>query len=419
MNPHQLFRSAVFKNQHAKWLGDVVLVRPVSFAMLTAGAAICALVLVLFFVFGSYTKRITVVGQIVPEGGLIKIHSLQRGIVMKKYVTEGQTVTEGQVLFVLSSERRSSGAGQTQSLISEKIIENQESLKDELSKTEILQRELRSSTRRQMEALENELQKIGAQISGQARRLTLAEEDLERTRQLLSMNYISKDQVAKKQAEVLEQTSRLQALERDRMAISRELSVRRDELISSPLKDANQAKQLMRAIANTDLELAENEAKRSTVITAPENGKVTAVAVEKGYIVEPDRSMLSLVPEHAQLMAELFIPSRAIGFVKVGAPVLLRYQAFPYQKFGHGKGIVQSISASALPMGELSLLGMASDVTEPMYKVTVKLASSTVQAYGQPQPLRPGMQLEADIMQDSRRIFEWVLEPLYSISAKL
>jgi membrane fusion protein len=54
-----------------------------------------------------------------------------------------------------------------------------------------------------------------------------------------------------------------------------------------------------------------------------------------------------------------------------------------------------------------------------MYKVTVKLASSTVQAYGQPQPLRPGMQLEADIMQDSRRIFEWVLEPLYSISAKL
>jgi len=419
MNPHQLFRSAVFKNQHAKWLGDVILVRPVSFAMLTGGAAICALVLVLFFVFGSYTKRITVAGQIVPEGGLIKIHSLQRGIVMKKYVTEGQTVTEGQVLFVLSSERQSSGAGQTQLRISEKIIENQESLKDELSKTETLQRELRSSTRRQMDALESELQKIGAQISGQARRLTLAEEDLERTRQLLSMNYISKDQVAKKQAEVLEQTSRLQALERDRMAISRELSVRRDELISSPLKDANQAKQLMRAIANTDLELTENEAKRSTVITAPENGKVTAVAVEKGYIVEPDRSMLSLVPEHAQLMAELFIPSRAIGFVKVGAPVLLRYQAFPYQKFGHGKGIVQSISGSALPMGELSLLGMASGVTEPMYKVTVKLASSTVQAYGQPQPLRPGMQLEADIMQDSRRIFEWVLEPLYSISAKL
>ena len=52
----------------------------------------------------------------------------------------------------------------------------------------------------------------------------------------------------------------------------------------------------------------------------------------------PASALASLVPAGAQLQAHLYAPSSAVGFVRAEQPVLLRYQAFPYQKFGHQHG---------------------------------------------------------------------------------
>ena len=42
-----------------------------------------------------------------------------------------------------------------------------------------------------------------------------------------------------------------------------------------------------------------------------------------------------------------------------------------------------------------------------------------VQAYGQPQPLAAGMQLEADVLLDRRRLIEWIFEPLLSVTGRV
>ena len=56
---------------------------------------------------------------------------------------------------------------------------------------------------------------------------------------------------------------------------------------------------------------------------------------------------------------------------------------------------------------------------EPLYRITVDLSAQTIMAYGEARPLQIGMQLEADIMQERRKLYEWVLEPLISITGKL
>lgn len=95
--------------------------------------------------------------------------------------------------------------------------------------------------------------------------------------------------------------------------------------------------------------------------------------------------------------------------------MLLRYQAFPYQKFGHQLGEVTQISRSALSSSELNaLVGRSSD-RESLYRVTVKLMRQKLTAYGRPEPLKPGMLLEADILGERRRLIEWIFEPLYSL----
>ena len=114
------------------------------------------------------------------------------------------------------------------------------------------------------------------------------------------------------------------------------------------------------------------------------------------------------------------MPSSAIGFIRPGQPVLLRYQAFPYQKFGHYQGEVASVARSALTQDELARRssGRSTDqhADQPVYPVTVRLQSQTATAYGQPIALQPGMQLEADILIERRRLIEWVLEPLFTVT---
>ena len=129
------------------------------------------------------------------------------------------------------------------------------------------------------------------------------------------------------------------------------------------------------------------------------------------------------MPAGATLEAHLYSPSRAVGFLRPGQHVLLRYEAYPYQKFGHYEGVVASISRSAVNPGELppqvvAVGGMTGSATEPVYLITVQLARQTVTAYGRQVDLQPGMRLEADIALETRRLYEWVLDPLYTVTGK-
>ena len=63
---------------------------------------------------------------------------------------------------------------------------------------------------------------------------------------------------------------------------------------------------------------------------------------------------MTLVPAGALLEARLYGPSRAIGFVRPGQRVLLRYDAYPHQKFGHYAGTVTAVSRATVSPGELA-----------------------------------------------------------------
>ena len=136
--------------------------------------------------------------------------------------------------------------------------------------------------------------------------------------------------------------------------------------------------------------------------------------------VDGARPLMNLVPHDAVLEARLYAPSRTIGFVRKGDKVQLRYQSYPYQKFGQYQGVVESVSNTSVASSEL--IGFAipdTPVGEPVFSITVRLTQQTVTAYGQQLPLQAGMRLDADILQETRRLYEWMLEPLYSVTGKM
>jgi membrane fusion protein len=132
MNNSPLFRKAALNAHRVKWVGEIVLARPISFTFLSAAAVGMGLLIVGFVLAGSYTKRTSVSGQLAPDLGVLKIYAPQSGTVLEKRVREGQLVKRGELLYLVSSERQSSTEGGIQATISRQVRLRQQSLRDEL-----------------------------------------------------------------------------------------------------------------------------------------------------------------------------------------------------------------------------------------------------------------------------------------------
>jgi membrane fusion protein len=224
-------------------------------------------------------------------------------------------------------------------------------------------------------------------------------------------------QLQDKQADLLDQQQRLADLDRAQGATQRDLDAARAALRELPLQAARELQAGQRDIAMLEQDLAENDARRRVLVRAPQDGTVTAITAEPGQPAALNQALASLLPAGSALEAELYAPSRAAGFVKPGMPVLLRYQAYPYQKFGQAHGRVREVSASAMRPDELAQA--SGPAAEPMYRVRVALERQAVTAYGAERPLMSGATLDATVLLERRRLYEWVLEPLYTISGRI
>lgn len=416
----RLFRDEALAAQRTQLLGTIVLTPRVSTLWLSLAAAALALAVVLFMALGSYTRRVTVSGQLLPATGLIRVHTPQAGVVLDKRVSDGQAVAKGDLLYVLSSDRSGEGARELQADIARQVGVRKGSLEQEIERSRQARDEELAGLQRRTDALRAEAGTIDAQIEQQKARVAIAEDTRRRYQGLADQDFIAREALLQKEIDLSEQRSRLRGLERDALVAQRELGEVQQELAATRLRHGSQVAQLEREVSSANQQLTEVEARRRVLITAPEAGRATLVVAEVGQSVEPNQALATLVPAGGELKARLYAPSSAIGFVRPGDKVLLRYQAFPYQKFGQQEGVVETVSTSALGPAERASLPVSGAVpAEPVFAIQVKLAASTLPANGELRPLQAGMQLEADILQERRRLYEWMLEPLLSVTRRI
>lgn len=412
-----LFRPAALDARRTSTIGEIVLTQPVSFVALTLVAIIAGSVIAGYFVWGDYTQHTTLTGQLIPDPGLVRVHAGQYGTVIEKRVGEGDSIDMGEVLYVISSERRSSALGATHARLGIETRTKLESLEAQIEKLHVLERTDRESLERMLDALTSERRQLRELRRDRSERVELAEQAVARYRRLRGQGFASEEHVVAKRESLLEQRSALQQLERESSSVARQLVDLRSQLSGLALKYANQRAELERAIAGARQELTRNEAERRITVTAPAAGVATAVQGDVGQFVDANSALVSIVPHGAELRAKLYAPSRAVGFMNVSDAVRVRYAAYAYQKFGHYEGTVAAISRAALPVTDGG--AEADAASEPMYEVTVELESQTVTAYGEQRLLKAGMTVEADVLQETRRLYEWVLEPLYTLHGKI
>ncbi len=412
-----LFRAEAQASQQQAWLGSVQLHRPATLRWLSL-LALGGVVAVGAFLFSTeYTRKARVNGLLVPERGVMRLSVPQSATVVARPVQDGQQVREGDVLFVLSLD----SANPTGDSLSRTLKDREQSL----GAAQVQQRELAQSQAASLKAriatLESTLRQADTELQLHAQREALAQQSLGRLESLAKDQFVSSAQVQAKREELLGLQAQRQALSRERENLQREALGLQAELQAIPLKAQVQQGELARDIAALQAQGVEHEARRRLVLRAPSDGQMSTVLAEPGQVVQAGTQLAALLPARTPLQAHLYAPSSAVGFLRPHQAVLLRYQAFPYQKFGQQAGEVLQVSRTPLQAAELAQLGLPAAMAqgEPMYRITVQLQRQSVEAYGQDQTLSPGMLLEADVLLERRRLIEWIFEPLLSLARRV
>lgn len=416
----QLFREEVIDFVNNKQFGEVVLHQPKIDTIITLICFAFGLSVIFFIFFFSTSRKAQVVGVLLPTDGVVRVITTQSGIVLKKLVADGQLVRKGEVLFVLSNEKNSSTLKNVQNRISQLMQGRKESFDSNSNQViELSKRKIAASQSRRL-MIAQEIQTLEEQIRLQSKNVEISLENLDRSVDLQEKHYISAAQVREKQSESFGQKQRLLELRRMHGNLKRELLAIETEIVDISIQSKIDTESIRRNLLSLEQEFAENEIKREFSIVASEDGVVTALIADVGQNIELNQPVATILPSSGKLGAEIYVPSRSMGFLKPGLKVWLRYQAYPYQKFGQYSAKVAEISSMSLRPEDINkqwYLGIAN--SEPVYRIRLNLEHESVETYGAKVSLRSGMTFDASIQLDRRYLYEWILEPIYSLSGRV
>ncbi len=410
-----LFRKEALAAHANQWLGGISLAQPLRLWLLALSCALAAAAVLAFLLFGQYTRRSHVTGQLVPSAGLITVMAPTTGVVSRLMPQEGDRVDRDAPMLTIAVPRSLASGGDAMLAMGAQFDNRRQSIERERQSRDTLFAAQSDGIENQLAAARRELSQIEAEVTTRKEQVRIATGLLQRYQHLSEERFVSEMQVKRQQQALLEQVGSQQALERQAGSVRRNIAQLQQTLHELPAQRQVQAAGADRDLAVLEQERVQADANSELLIKAPAAGLIANRSISVGQAVQVGQPLLTLLPAGATLQAQLLVPSRAIGFIAPGDTVLLRYQAFPYQKFGHHRGKVVRISRSALSAGEVSALGGSDQANEPLYRVLVALDSQMITAYGKPEPLRPGMLVDADILGEQRKLYEWVLEPLYSV----
>lgn len=355
-------------------------------------------------------------GYLEPAGGVARVRAPRQAIVEAVHVKDGQLVQRGDLLVTLQSGQSTVTGATAETEISRQLHAQRQDIETQLAREQDWRRNEDRRLNARIDDLAHDLDLLERNIATQQEQMALAQRQAERIRGLVERGTISLDELQRREIAALTQKLAVQTSERELSAKRAELVQARIALEQLPMLASERQRALRESLANAQQRLIELEARRSVVVRAPTTGRVAAVPALAGSAVDNGGLIATIVPDDAELRARLFVPTRSIGKVHAGQSVSLRYDAFPYQKYGSFKGRVVEVSSSVLLPQEIEKVAPVR-VTESAYVLDVVLERRTVPAGGSGQvQLRPDMTLTAMIEIDRRPLLAWIGDSLFGVS---
>ncbi|MBO9492305.1 HlyD family efflux transporter periplasmic adaptor subunit [Endozoicomonas sp. G2_1] len=411
-----LFRQEAISHQQERLTGAIVLAQPLSLKLVVILLSLIAASIIIFLFTAEYSRKETVRGFLQPNKGIIKSFARQGGMVEQLWVTEGQQVEQGQALASIIIPQTNQHGIELSTQLNVELNQQIALLSDEVNQHKLLrQQEALTLTERQ-QALQQEQQALKQQLELANDKLALLNKQHSQLHQLNNQGYVSTIEAERQQQALLD-------AKQEQQNISRLLLQQKNQLAQIKLSQQNLPQQyalrinnLKRQQADLKRQLAQINNNYRYTLTASHSGTITSIQVVAGETVSQNRPLLQILPLGAELVAELLLPTRSAGFVKQGDIAKLRFDAFPYQRFGFINSDITRIDQALIHPNE-ALLPIA--LQEPVYRLQAQLNQQSINAYGKHFELKSGMLFEADIILEKRSLIAWLFEPILSLKGRI
>jgi len=402
-----LFRKEAIEEDNKKsdtW-GGVLLIQPVSNSILVYVIAFFILITIIFLINGSYSKKETVQGFLVPNKGVSKIYSEIAGVINENFIHEGAMVEKGEVMFTIDTGTYvNSGHSFITGLINSKnkMIELSENKIQQQNQSFELGQEQQQTNldllQKRIDIAENQLESM------EARKLIITT----KLSKMQSSKFSSSLEIENQKLDLLNETINIMSLKREMMKLTNLLIDQKADIVNKPILNKLAVTDLKQEIIDLETKILELNSRKELSIVSPSQGIVTALQVHEGQMVQSGKPLITIVPLNTNIQAHLLIPTRSSGLIKVGQPVRIRYSAFPYARFGVFEGTVIEITNSVILPSELIA---PIKVEEPIYRAIVSLKNQSINVRDEKLILKPGMLLEADIVIEKISFIDWLLTP--------
>ncbi|SOE95142.1 type I secretion membrane fusion protein, HlyD family [Burkholderia sp. D7] len=144
------------------------------------------------------------------------------------------------------------------------------------------------------------------------------------------------------------------------------------------------------------------------LILAPVSGVITDVtSTQPGDKIQANTPLGGIAPKDARPVLKIEIAEHDRAFLREGQAVKLKFNAFPYQRYGVIDGTLEFISPATKPSPETK---------QPVYEGRVTLSRDYYQVADTRYPLRYGMTATAEIVVRERRLIDLGLDPFRQVA---
>ncbi|MCW8091916.1 HlyD family secretion protein [Alteromonas sp. ASW11-130] len=412
-----LFREQAIQSQRQQLDGNVVLLPQFSTVLITILVFAWIGIVTYFLITHDYAQHAQVNGWLEPSEGVIRIYPHRSGgRITTINVQEGQHVNAGQTLLTLDN-RSTTVDGSLEQKLLEEYKAQKITLQSQLAMLENHYSAEQQTLNLSIHNTEQQLANIEAMKELVMERLALAQSHYTSARALAEKQLLPQQEVRQLRGSFLAVKQDASQMNAERLKLSSALEEKEASHKQLMVKFEQNTNDIKVSLSEINQRIATTISQQAEVIKAPKAGIVSNLHAFVGEYSQQQKPLLTLLPNDSVINAKLIIPVRSAGFVKAGQSIDLRYDAFPYQKFGVYSGKVTDIAQSVSLPGELHTVPVTFD--EPAYVVNATIDSNNIRAYGMTVPLKAGMTFSAHIEVSKRSLIEWLFEPLYSLAGRV
>jgi membrane fusion protein len=411
-----LFRKEVIAHQSERLTGVITLAQPLSIKLAVLILVLIAVAIIVFVFNAEYSRKETVRGFLMPNKGMLKSYANQGGTIEKLWVQEGDKVIKGQSLATLVIKQNNNQGIDLSTQLIAQLHQQTQLLDDEIKQHHQLKQQEIQNLNEQQQALKKQRWALKSQYQLANEKLDILQAQQKQLQQLKQQGFVASVEKDQQQQTILEAKQEKQNIARLLLQQENDSNQVAFNHTNIPQQYALRINNLKRQQADIQRQLAQININHQYTVTASNSGIVTGIQVVEGETLSTTKLLLHILPQGSELIAELLLPTRSAGFVQVGNTTRLRFDAFPYQRFGFIESKITRIDQALINPNEIQL---PIALQEPVYRLRAKLNQQQMQAFGKAFNLKSGMLFEADIMLEQRTLIEWLLEPIYSLRGRV